>query len=587
MGNTLPPFLPGDVVRKLEKNRPSDETFIVQNITKDGLQFQNDTFWYPAILYFVERSETSDIRRTNYSMATSYERSCNYYHIPPIQTLYNEYLTSSKSGQKVFLMNLTNQSITDEHAISLLPFLKSGYLVSIDFSKNKITKWAGSQIMYDLYYNKTVKTLRLNENNLEGISYLSAFGQNNCTVSELDLSGTNIGSKGVHDLLDGILKNPNSKISKLGLKHNECQEEHIEKLLEISKRQILCQADIYPPKEGVIQDGWLNYHGWEMLGLLRDQMKQNLEDRSKRKNSEPQNMLHEAISYISYGITSFRDEIKSLHQKPLEGSQILHNHDDYETWKEKKNVNKDYIDLKNELHDETPRTPGKGGEDDWVVIEEKKSETKIRVNCPICLDEIPSDKIYILDCCDHKFCKNCITEYTRMKITDGETDSLTCPVLTCKREIEVKEIKQLLNSQEMKKYEDFSLKKALSKIPTVCYCPNRLCNNAIDVVGCESCMKCPACATVFCSACKVEWHQGMTCMEYQEWKVKSFESEKQYLEWILANAKNCPTCNVPISKISGCNHMKCKRCGSDFCWICGQKMVMNEKHFGNGKCTQY
>ena len=38
--------------------------------------------------------------------------------------------------------------------------------------------------------------------------------------------------------------------------------------------------------------------------------------------------------------------------------------------------------------------------------------------------------------------------------------------------------------------------------------------------------------------------------------------------WILANTKKCPMCNSRIEKNQGCNHMNCKICKHEFCWIC-------------------
>jgi len=30
----------------------------------------------------------------------------------------------------------------------------------------------------------------------------------------------------------------------------------------------------------------------------------------------------------------------------------------------------------------------------------------------------------------------------------------------------------------------------------------------------------------------------------------------------------CPSCGIPMRKAGGCNHMTCRKCGYEFCWIC-------------------
>lgn len=37
---------------------------------------------------------------------------------------------------------------------------------------------------------------------------------------------------------------------------------------------------------------------------------------------------------------------------------------------------------------------------------------------------------------------------------------------------------------------------------------------------------------------------------------------------LLLTSKECPNCNVRIEKNMGCNHMSCRHCGHQFCWVC-------------------
>jgi len=48
----------------------------------------------------------------------------------------------------------------------------------------------------------------------------------------------------------------------------------------------------------------------------------------------------------------------------------------------------------------------------------------------------------------------------------------------------------------------------------------------------------------------------------------ALNDNEEFMSWARKNAKPCPRCNVPIEKNQGCNHMKCKKCKYDFCWLC-------------------
>ena len=55
-------------------------------------------------------------------------------------------------------------------------------------------------------------------------------------------------------------------------------------------------------------------------------------------------------------------------------------------------------------------------------------------------------------------------------------------------------------------------------------------------------------------------------------------------EYIERMTKKCPKCKVPISKISGCNYMKCGKCNFEFCWVCGADWKTHGDHF---VCNKY
>ncbi len=75
-----------------------------------------------------------------------------------------------------------------------------------------------------------------------------------------------------------------------------------------------------------------------------------------------------------------------------------------------------------------------------------------------------------------------------------------------------------------------------------------------------------------CSKCNLKDHKGTNCINTDEtgfkfWAVKN-----------LNGVKNCPGCKARTEKNDGCNHMRCERCGSEWCWICANKIVGTEHY---------
>ena len=67
-------------------------------------------------------------------------------------------------------------------------------------------------------------------------------------------------------------------------------------------------------------------------------------------------------------------------------------------------------------------------------------------------------------------------------------------------------------------------------------------------------------------------------------------SESENINWIIANTKSCPNpkCGRPIEKNQGCNHIQCKMCMKDFCWLClGDWKDHNSSTGGYYKCNKF
>jgi len=212
-----------------------------------------------------------------------------------------------------------------------------------------------------------------------------------------------------------------------------------------------------------------------------------------------------------------------------------------------------------------------------------------RYLCPICDEQYLINEIYLLDNCNHKYCRQCLEMMLQLKIKEGQTQNIRCPNPSCNSQIDYTQIKQLLsgNKEIFAKYEEFNLKQALESMQDLRWCPRPGCGNAM--IGNEALpmMVCgsESCKFAFCFKCKEEWHADFSCEQYQQWKLENSEADKRYAEWVKLHAKECPKCHSQIEKNGGCNHMTCGKCRHEFCWLCS--IDYTSSPFSESSCPQY
>ena len=75
-------------------------------------------------------------------------------------------------------------------------------------------------------------------------------------------------------------------------------------------------------------------------------------------------------------------------------------------------------------------------------------------------------------------------------------------------------------------------------------------------------------AHVFCFGCAVDGdHRPVVCAVARMWLQKC-RDDSETANWIKSNTKECSKCQSTIEKNGGCNHMTCKKCKYEFCWVC-------------------
>lgn len=90
------------------------------------------------------------------------------------------------------------------------------------------------------------------------------------------------------------------------------------------------------------------------------------------------------------------------------------------------------------------------------------------------MDSIADHESFTLSNCKHTFHEKCLTDYLKAEISASKCP-LVCIELKCKVEFSVSDLNQLISSQELDKFYDYSLKHALSKEGDISWCPTADC----------------------------------------------------------------------------------------------------------------
>jgi len=191
--------------------------------------------------------------------------------------------------------------------------------------------------------------------------------------------------------------------------------------------------------------------------------------------------------------------------------------------------------------------------------------------CPICFEDTVHDDVHFFEECDHGICKRCLKGYLTTKISSAEVLVILCPIPKCTTVISYDQFKESLDPEIFDKYLDFSVRVALQKDAECRFCPRVNCNNAVIACDAITTITCTDlnCGFTWCTICNEEAHPKMTCSKAAKKNRSTLQTKQQFAEWIKKNAKICPNCKVKIEKSEGCNHITCKQCGYDFCYLCG------------------
>uniref|UniRef100_A0A6U3T8X9 RanBP-type and C3HC4-type zinc finger-containing protein 1 n=1 Tax=Ditylum brightwellii TaxID=49249 RepID=A0A6U3T8X9_9STRA len=241
-----------------------------------------------------------------------------------------------------------------------------------------------------------------------------------------------------------------------------------------------------------------------------------------------------------------------------------------------------------------------------------KTQKSPKIECPICLSDVPTTESVQLSSCTHTFCETCIRQYITDKIQNGQVLStqLTCPsvdptpcnvpldpvldICPCFSSSSSTSEEEKQKYDELQKhYERLSLQRYIELENDMACCPTPKCTFTFVWDEDNRKLICPLCDNTYCLVCCASpWHFGMTCESYQELhgppitrllaNATTTEEDKEFVKFAQqAKLRQCPKCQFFVEKKDGCDAMHC-RCNFVFCFKCGGVRKQEDMTANNG-----
>ncbi|KAJ6790192.1 hypothetical protein PWT90_07898 [Aphanocladium album] len=193
--------------------------------------------------------------------------------------------------------------------------------------------------------------------------------------------------------------------------------------------------------------------------------------------------------------------------------------------------------------------------------------------CDICCEDEEGLQTFAMKC-GHRYCVDCYRQYLTQKIRDeGEAARIQCPSDGCGRILDSRSLDLLVTSELTGRYHELLNRTYVEDKDIFKWCPAPDCPNAVEcgikkkdldrIVPTVEC----SCGFRFCFGCPNPDHQPAPCDLVKKW-LKKCADDSETANWINANTKECPKCQSTIEKNGGCNHMTCRKCRYEFCWMC-------------------
>ncbi|KAF1864479.1 hypothetical protein Lal_00021902 [Lupinus albus] len=191
--------------------------------------------------------------------------------------------------------------------------------------------------------------------------------------------------------------------------------------------------------------------------------------------------------------------------------------------------------------------------------------------CHICTETKTLNDAFRVHNCSHSYCTDCVVMYVESKLQENVV-KIRCPEPECELGLlELYGCRGILPKEVFDRWGD-ALCESMILENEKFYCPFKDCSALMVNDGGELVKEseCRNCRRRFCAQCRVSWHDGIDCDEFQKLNKDEREKEDILLMQLANNNKwrRCSKCRIFVEKVDGCMYIKC-RCGHAFCYNCG------------------
>jgi hypothetical protein len=209
------------------------------------------------------------------------------------------------------------------------------------------------------------------------------------------------------------------------------------------------------------------------------------------------------------------------------------------------------------------------------ILVRNKNENIDTIECQVCCCEVNVSSCFS-HTCGHFFCNECWVYFLDEKISKSDVIKINCMMKGCQNILSEEDIQKLLKNETelLIKYEKFKFNKLIATSDDKKFCPEINCGGYAQK-HLEKFVTCNK-GHQFCFDCLKKWHGKKKCEDL---------IDKDFEKWKKGKLiKQCPSCKFWTEKNDGCNHMTCRGCTYQWCWLCEGRYTSN--HYSNlGVCN--